>query len=258
MICPRCLTDYRDGFEVCADCGEDLVSELPPEIKPQAPPAEYAPLLEVTDRLQYGALQAHLAAAGIEYFPGAELAARLRLPFLVHVRADRFMEAQSLVEDLELLPAPMAAAGNAAEASETPTQPVLEEEEENAAMEIVAEAAVVREGRYLIIEEDGRTTLPGGVIMTADRDAGSLEGALLAILADEYGLEVDERLAYVASWFTDTGVQVLFLARWRAGGAYAASFDWYLAGELAQAGDLAPARREALEKADRVRANLYW
>jgi hypothetical protein len=29
--CPRCRCEYRPGFAVCADCGVDLVDELPPE-----------------------------------------------------------------------------------------------------------------------------------------------------------------------------------------------------------------------------------
>lgn len=29
--CPKCKTEYREGFTVCADCGSELVSELPVE-----------------------------------------------------------------------------------------------------------------------------------------------------------------------------------------------------------------------------------
>ena len=35
-FCPKCRTEYREGFTACADCGVPLVHELPPEeIKPQ-------------------------------------------------------------------------------------------------------------------------------------------------------------------------------------------------------------------------------
>ena len=27
--CPKCKTEYREGFAVCADCGSELVSEEP-------------------------------------------------------------------------------------------------------------------------------------------------------------------------------------------------------------------------------------
>lgn len=29
MICPNCKTEYRDGFNICADCSICLVNELP-------------------------------------------------------------------------------------------------------------------------------------------------------------------------------------------------------------------------------------
>ena len=31
MFCPKCRTEYKEGFTVCADCGAQLVEELPPE-----------------------------------------------------------------------------------------------------------------------------------------------------------------------------------------------------------------------------------
>jgi hypothetical protein len=30
MFCPKCKAEYREGFSRCADCGTDLVAELPP------------------------------------------------------------------------------------------------------------------------------------------------------------------------------------------------------------------------------------
>jgi hypothetical protein len=32
--CPECRSEYRPGFETCADCGVPLVHELPPEPQP--------------------------------------------------------------------------------------------------------------------------------------------------------------------------------------------------------------------------------
>jgi len=31
MFCPKCKSEYREGFYKCADCKIDLVPELPPE-----------------------------------------------------------------------------------------------------------------------------------------------------------------------------------------------------------------------------------
>jgi len=32
MFCPRCKTEYREGFAACADCNLPLVAKLPEEI----------------------------------------------------------------------------------------------------------------------------------------------------------------------------------------------------------------------------------
>ena len=31
MFCPRCKSEYREGFFKCTDCGVDLVGALPPD-----------------------------------------------------------------------------------------------------------------------------------------------------------------------------------------------------------------------------------
>ena len=31
MFCPKCKSEYREGFYKCTDCGVDLVSKPPPE-----------------------------------------------------------------------------------------------------------------------------------------------------------------------------------------------------------------------------------
>jgi hypothetical protein len=35
MFCPKCRSEYREGFTTCSDCGIPLVHELPPEAAPQ-------------------------------------------------------------------------------------------------------------------------------------------------------------------------------------------------------------------------------
>ena len=35
--CPTCRSEYREGFTQCADCGADLVDELPPEAEKAVP-----------------------------------------------------------------------------------------------------------------------------------------------------------------------------------------------------------------------------
>ncbi len=38
--CPKCKTEYREGFTVCADCGSELVKEQPVEERKQKPNRE--------------------------------------------------------------------------------------------------------------------------------------------------------------------------------------------------------------------------
>jgi len=44
MFCPKCKSEYREGFYKCADCGVDLVAEQPPELIEEV---SYVDLVEV-------------------------------------------------------------------------------------------------------------------------------------------------------------------------------------------------------------------
>jgi hypothetical protein len=44
MFCPKCKTEYREGFSRCADCDVDLIPELPPEPEPSE---EYVDLINI-------------------------------------------------------------------------------------------------------------------------------------------------------------------------------------------------------------------
>jgi len=43
MICPKCLTEYREGFYICADCLVPLVVETPEveEFQPKSPQSQF-------------------------------------------------------------------------------------------------------------------------------------------------------------------------------------------------------------------------
>ena len=45
--CPKCRTEYREGFTICADCGSPLTAQLPP-LAPSRSPAEDEPVLLTT------------------------------------------------------------------------------------------------------------------------------------------------------------------------------------------------------------------
>jgi hypothetical protein len=51
MFCPKCKSEYRDGFYKCADCGVDLVAQIPPEPEEEV---GYVDLVEVFSTYQQG------------------------------------------------------------------------------------------------------------------------------------------------------------------------------------------------------------
>lgn len=89
MYCPKCLTEYRDGFLECADCHVALAPGLPPQLatgpSPQviAGPHLQAPdngelalitVLETDDRFALSLATAALEDGGIEYLVAGETA----------------------------------------------------------------------------------------------------------------------------------------------------------------------------------------
>ena len=68
MFCPRCKSEYENGFYKCADCGVDLVSERPLELVKEV---SYVDLVEVFSTYQQGDIafiKSVLDGEGITYF----------------------------------------------------------------------------------------------------------------------------------------------------------------------------------------------
>ncbi|KUG21541.1 hypothetical protein ASZ90_008698 [hydrocarbon metagenome] len=51
MFCPKCKSEYREGFYKCADCGTALVAEAPPDLMEEV---TYVDLVEVYSTYQQG------------------------------------------------------------------------------------------------------------------------------------------------------------------------------------------------------------
>jgi hypothetical protein len=124
MHCPDCLTEYRDGFVQCADCGTDLKPGPPPEPpkrKSQEHEVELATVFETFDQFALKLAKASLEDAGIPYivnggdrafYPGMPLpstgffgnASRLTPlathPFTIQVERESQQEAEELLEPL--------------------------------------------------------------------------------------------------------------------------------------------------------------
>jgi hypothetical protein len=71
MFCPRCRTEYRPGFTMCADCGLTLVAELPPELSTGPEPAlNLVTVFESSNIPEFTLARTILEDAGIEYVIG--------------------------------------------------------------------------------------------------------------------------------------------------------------------------------------------
>jgi hypothetical protein len=68
MFCPKCKSEYREGFYKCTDCGVDLVDGQPPELVKEV---SYVDLVEVFSKYNQGDIafiKSVLEGEGITYF----------------------------------------------------------------------------------------------------------------------------------------------------------------------------------------------
>jgi len=61
MFCPKCRTEYREGFSRCDDCDVDLIAELAPITQPEPKPISYVEIARFRDPAL-----ALLASGGLE------------------------------------------------------------------------------------------------------------------------------------------------------------------------------------------------
>jgi hypothetical protein len=109
MICPKCRSEYRPGFETCAECNRKLVDSLPEAAT--EPDHELLAVLRTTDPallpVAVSVLEAagipHIVqgAAGVSVFPLGPAAARATnraTGASILVSSDRYDEARALLE----------------------------------------------------------------------------------------------------------------------------------------------------------------
>lgn len=109
MFCPKCKTEYRQGFTTCADCEIPLVPELPPE--PSPPTAreyvEYVNLYSPRNEVESALLKSILDSEGIGYFVrndnfgSLEVGPHIGLfnAKMIQVQDDRYDKARELLSD---------------------------------------------------------------------------------------------------------------------------------------------------------------
>jgi len=70
MFCPKCKSEYREGFSTCADCGVDLIKELPSEEEEEFEYVELTTIAE-TNSFNFGTIaiaKSILNSEGIKYY----------------------------------------------------------------------------------------------------------------------------------------------------------------------------------------------
>ena len=69
MYCPKCFTEYREGFTECADCGVPLVAGAPPQ-EPDSfdPSIELVVVLDSNNSIQLAMARGLLEQSGIPYY----------------------------------------------------------------------------------------------------------------------------------------------------------------------------------------------
>ena len=103
MFCPKCKTEYREGFYTCADCNIGLVDELPPEPKPEF--VDYEQVLATYNPADIAIIKSLLDGEGITYFFKGEYFTYLRPladPARLMVRKDQVEDAKELLKNLNL------------------------------------------------------------------------------------------------------------------------------------------------------------
>jgi hypothetical protein len=102
MFCPKCRTEYREGFYVCADCDSGLVDELPPEEKPEF--IEYAEIMGTYNPADVALIKSILDAEGITYYFNAEyfMYSPLAEPVRLMVKCDEVERVKEILGGLNL------------------------------------------------------------------------------------------------------------------------------------------------------------
>jgi hypothetical protein len=68
MYCPKCRSEYREGFTRCNDCDEPLVEKLSEEPPQESHEDDFVDILETSDKSLVPVIKSVLEGAGIPYF----------------------------------------------------------------------------------------------------------------------------------------------------------------------------------------------
>jgi uncharacterized protein involved in type VI secretion and phage assembly len=106
MFCPKCKSEYREGFYKCTDCGVDLVAGQPPATEGGVNYVEMVEVFSTYSQSDIAFIKSVLDGEGIHYFfsgestvmmIGAGSYARLL------VKADEAQRAREILQELGFL-----------------------------------------------------------------------------------------------------------------------------------------------------------
>jgi len=103
MFCPKCKSEYREGFTICADCDIPLIEELPPEEEPEF--IEYEEVLGTYNPADIMFIKSMLDAENITYYFNAEHFMYVRPmaePARLMVAKNDVETAKDILKDLDL------------------------------------------------------------------------------------------------------------------------------------------------------------
>jgi hypothetical protein len=103
MFCPKCGTEYREGFHVCSDCNSELVNGLPPEEEPEF--TDYVEIMGTYNPADVALIKSILDAENITYYFNAEHFMNVRPlaePVRLMVKTDEAEKAKEILQGLNL------------------------------------------------------------------------------------------------------------------------------------------------------------
>lgn len=106
MFCPKCKMEYREGFDKCADCGADLIGQLPRETPDHFGHEEFVEVFSTYHQDDISFLKSILDGEDIHYFFQGENAILLIAAGAyarLMVKADDAPRAKEILQDLGFL-----------------------------------------------------------------------------------------------------------------------------------------------------------
>ena len=100
MYCPKCKTEFREGFVECSDCAIPLVENLPPEgPKPIPEYVDFEEIMTSSDPGEIAIIKSILDDHQISYLVQGEHFSSFGIPARIMVPKDNVNDSINLLQD---------------------------------------------------------------------------------------------------------------------------------------------------------------